>query len=82
MDINVKTATEIIEIVRQYLALKASPESIEEELENRFDIEPITKCDSETHSNPHIDNCGVCAPRWGWIGERITVKGRFPKAKI
>lgn len=25
------------------------------------------QCDGEAHSNPHIDNCGVCAPMWGWI---------------
>ncbi len=23
------------------------------------------KCSGEAHSNPFIDNCGLCAPRWG-----------------
>lgn len=22
-------------------------------------------CDGDAHSNPHIDNCGLCAPFWG-----------------
>lgn len=24
-------------------------------------------CPGEAHSNPHIDNCGLCAPQWGKI---------------
>lgn len=27
----------------------------------------LVECDGEAHSNPHIDNCLRCAPRWGWI---------------
>jgi hypothetical protein len=23
------------------------------------------KCTGEAHSNPYIDNCGVCMPHWG-----------------
>lgn len=23
------------------------------------------KCNGEAHSNPFIDNCGVCLPHWG-----------------
>jgi hypothetical protein len=30
----------------------------------------LVPCDGEAHSNPHIDNCGHCAPRWGWIETR------------
>lgn len=26
----------------------------------------LVKCDGEAHSNPMIDNCMGCAPRWGW----------------
>ncbi len=25
-------------------------------------------CPGGAHSNPHIDNCSHCAPRWGWVG--------------
>jgi len=25
------------------------------------------KCPGEAHSNPNIDNCGLCAPLWGEI---------------
>jgi len=41
-------------------------------------------CSGEAHSNPHIDNCNICAPRWGRIpvcpehGERLDGKNRCP----
>ena len=31
-------------------------------------------CTGEAHSNPYIDNCGVCMPRWGWVGGETKVK--------
>lgn len=27
----------------------------------------LIQCDGDAHSNPYIDNCMVCAPRWGWV---------------
>lgn len=27
----------------------------------------LVPCDGSSHENPHIDNCGMCAPRWGWV---------------
>lgn len=27
----------------------------------------LVPCDGAAHSNAYIDNCGRCAPRWGWI---------------
>jgi len=27
----------------------------------------LIPCDGGAHSNPHIDNCMKCAPRWGWV---------------
>ena len=27
----------------------------------------LEECHGEAHSNPYIDNCGVCMPRWGVI---------------
>lgn len=27
----------------------------------------LVPCHGEAHSNPFIDNCGVCAPRWEWV---------------
>ena len=26
-------------------------------------------CTGDAHSNPHIDNCMICAPRWGEVPE-------------
>jgi len=31
-------------------------------------------CNGDAHSNPYIDNCGVCMPNWGWIGSVTKVK--------
>lgn len=30
----------------------------------------LVPCTGEAHSNPHIDNCMVCAPRWGQMEVR------------
>lgn len=30
----------------------------------------MVPCNGEAHSNPWIDNCMVCAPRWGAISWR------------
>jgi hypothetical protein len=27
----------------------------------------LVPCDGAAHSNAHVDNCGRCAPRWGWV---------------
>lgn len=34
----------------------------------------LIKCDGEAHSNPHIDNCSRCAPRWGLM-MRLSPEG-------
>lgn len=27
----------------------------------------LVACNGEAHSNGYIDNCMLCAPRWGWL---------------
>ena len=27
----------------------------------------MVPCTGAAHSNPHIDNCGMCAPHWGEV---------------
>lgn len=29
----------------------------------------LVPCPGEAHSNPFIDNCSLCAPRWGQVEE-------------
>jgi len=29
----------------------------------------LIPCPGEAHTNPYIDNCGLCAPRWGLVEE-------------
>ncbi len=33
-------------------------------------LEPLKKCDHDERN----DNCGVCAPRWGWTGPKAVAK--------
>lgn len=27
----------------------------------------VVPCAGSAHSNPHVDNCGLCLPNWGWV---------------
>lgn len=33
-----------------------------------------TACPGDAHSNPYIDTCLTCAPRWGFIVDRFKVR--------
>lgn len=68
-----KEAARMIDDIRKCLAGRMSAESIEKMLKQNFNVEPFRACTGEAHSNPHIDNCGVCAPRWEWVGDYIKV---------
>lgn len=39
----------------------------------QFNIAPLEVCTGEAHSNAFIDNCMVCAPRWGFVGKATKV---------
>lgn len=39
----------------------------------QHDVQPLTVCTGEAHSNAFIDNCMVCAPRWGFVGKAVKV---------
>ncbi len=74
MDLKRGRAADVIDMVRSRLADRKPPEEIEAELEGEFGIEPLRKCSGEAHSNPFIDNCPQCAPRWGVVGARVNVR--------
>jgi hypothetical protein len=40
----------------------------------------LVPCPGEAHSNPHIDNCMLCMPRWGEIEERAPID--FGEARL
>ena len=42
----------------------------------RHAIALLTLCTGEAHRDPHIDHCGVCAPRWGYCGEAVRVEAK------
>lgn len=39
----------------------------------QFNVAPLKVCTGEAHSNAFIDNCMVCAPRWGFVGPAVRV---------
>lgn len=67
-------AARLIEEVRRMLLDGAAAVDVARTIEEKFAIPPLTKCTGEAHSNPHIDNCGTCAPRWGAVGPRVVVR--------
>jgi len=74
-----KQAAALIERIRIIVAENAAanrllaPELFEVVL-SAAGVAPLKRCDGEAHGNPHIDNCGQCAPRWGWLGEAVTIR--------
>jgi hypothetical protein len=67
-------AAELIDHVRTELAKGTPPYVLERDLERRFGLAPFVSCTGEAHSNPHIDNCGVClSHRWGWLGTKEPI---------
>lgn len=44
------------------------------DLVNRFDLQVPHPCSGEAHSNPYIDNCGVCMPHWGSVHRDVKVR--------
>lgn len=73
IDIPRGKVSELLEDVRKMLAQRVDAEKIERHLE-RHGIPPLTKCPGPAHGNLYIDNCGVCAPRWGWTGPKVRVR--------
>lgn len=74
-----KVAARMIEDIRTMLAgAKANPAGANlardlDVLLSRAGIPALEACTGEAHSNAHIDNCGCCAPRWGWTGDAVKI---------
>lgn len=71
-------AAKLIEELREKIAGMRS-ESLEDKgalimILAKRGIEPLRQCEGDAHSNPHIDNCMRCAPRWGWLGSKVVVR--------
>lgn len=50
------------------------------EIANRFrtiasshGLEVPHTCPGDAHSNPHVDNCGICMPNWGWVAKDLKI---------
>jgi hypothetical protein len=61
----------LIDAIRRLAAercLRGGTDSALECLLEGAGLKPLEPCTGEAHSNPHIDHCFLCAPRWGWVG--------------
>lgn len=73
IDLGRHEAEEMIDAVRRRLAEGDSPAAVEEMMRVVWGIPPLEACGGEAHSNPHIDSCGACSPRWGSVGPRVRI---------
>lgn len=81
-DIKRKAAASLLNDIMLYVAQKIEssaqpPPEWAEELKEKFEAAGLklpTQCIGEAHSNPHVDNCSVCMPNWGWSGREVKVK--------
>ena len=71
---NRKLASNLIQELSVLPGRMEAKDLIEGELESilenwffRYQIPAAQACSGDAHSNPNIDNCGQCAPHWGWI---------------
>ncbi len=64
-----KQATALIDELRVLAAKESSGTAVRlTELLESYGLKPLQPCGGEAHSNAHIDNCSLCAPRWGFVG--------------
>jgi len=66
-------AADILDHIRVMLAEGSTPEKIAWWLYHRYGIEPLQECIGGAHQNPLIDNCTLCAPRFGVCGDKIKI---------
>jgi hypothetical protein len=70
-----KQAAKLIDELRELEAShrNAGSESISlwqlQDILQRWQLPLLAACEGEAHSNAHIDNCSLCAPRWGFVGK-------------
>lgn len=66
-------AAELIDDLRKIGAWDDAPAAVLALLD-KYHLEPLKRCTGEAHSNAFIDNCMVCAPRWGFVGAKEPVR--------
>lgn len=70
-------AADIIDTIREIVASpNMDPAEALRAVRRRLEdarIPPLTVCEGAAHSNPYIDNCGSCMPRWGLRGAKVRV---------
>lgn len=65
-------AAKLIDRIREIAAKPTADIALIRALQEA-DVEPLEPCQGEAHSNPFIDNCHRCAPRWGFVGKAVKV---------
>lgn len=71
-------AEQVIDDIRVAMSrVERSALEIHAEIEGilvRAGLPPLQRCHGDAHQNPYIDNCTMCASRWGFVGERAKVR--------
>ena len=71
-----REAADLIESIRRALTLSVSEAGVVAAIRKVLreqGIEPLRPCNGEAHSNPHVDYCSRCMPRWEWVGAPVCV---------
>jgi hypothetical protein len=81
MDIKRSDAAKLLDAIRVLVAQTKSGERTQPNLVSELDVrlqllglQLPKQCPGDAHSNPHFDNCSLCAPHWGWIFEKTKVR--------
>lgn len=73
-----KQAVRLLNEIREVASWgHVNPSKAVQELRNeleRLAVPLFDPCHGSAHSNPHIDNCSICAPRWGWVGPEVKIR--------
>lgn len=67
-------AAEMFDKLREKLADGWSGPDISAWLEKDYGILPLRECGGVAHKNGRADNCGACAPRWGFTGNKVKFR--------
>ena len=69
------TRTQAAKIIERLREEAAEGDARAKRILDSYGIEPLKKCTGFAHTPDgcFVDNCTVCAPRWGWVGDKIKV---------
>jgi hypothetical protein len=73
---HVKDFDTAVTVARHWIDEQKTPAQIFDRMarKGKPDTWRVTHCTGEAHSNPWIDHCSVCMPRWGVVVKVLNVR--------